>query len=701
MRTASALALALLTVVAVAACGGAAPSTATAGGVTATSSGATAAGAGAAVEKVSLADVGLDAARLDRKADPCDDFYRFACGNWLDTKEIPADLPTYGTFQEIFDNNEATLHDILDQAAHSPGDDPVTQKIGTYYAACMDEDEIEKHGSAPLDPIFAAIKKVQSVKSLLGAVAELHRSGVDVFFAVGAVQDKKDATQMIAQIGQGGLGLPDRDYYLDEGQEAKGLREAYRAHLERMFALVGRKPAAAKQAAADTLAIELAIAKSHKTRVQLRDEVGTYNRIDRAGLVKASPRLAWDLYWKTLGIADVQKINTVSVAYVERFDTIATAFTPAQWQSYLTVHALEDKAGLLAHRFVDESFAFQKLLLGQKELRVRWKRCVSLTDRDLGELLGQPYLVRAFTGDSKTRALEIIRGIADVFGQNLDKLAWMDDATKAKAHDKLAKIALNIGYPSKWRSYDFALDRKSFARNALRAAQAETARQLAKIGKPVDREEWTITPPTVNAYYDAPLNEEVFPAGILQPPFFSVKASVPVNFGGIGMFMGHELTHGYDDQGAQYDGDGNLSGWWPEQVVTAFTERTQCVAKSYSQYEPLPGVHLNGELTNGENIADMGGVKMAFAAYRKARKDAKTVQVADGFNEDQQFFLAYAQAWCEKMTDEFEKLVLTADPHSPGRYRIIGSLSSLPAFAEVWKCPVGSKMHPKDVCEVW
>jgi putative endopeptidase len=475
-----------------------------------------------AVENVTLADVGLDAERLDRKADPCDDFYRFSCGNWLDTKEIPSDSPMYGTFQEIFDKNEATLHDILEKAAHSPGDDPVAQKIGTYYAACMDEAEIETHGATPLDPLFAAVKKVKDAKSLLPAVAVLHRAGVDVFFTLGPVQDKKDATQMIAQIGQGGIGLPDRDYYLDESPPAKELREAYRAHLQRMFALIGLAAGAAKQAAADTLAIELAIAKSHKTRVELRDEVGTYNRIDRAGLAKASPKLAWDDYFSTLGIPDVQKINTVSTAYVARFDTIATFFTPKQWRSYLTVHALEDKAGLLAHRFVDESFAFQKRILGLKELRVRWKRCVSLVDRHLGELLAQPYVAQAFSGDSKPAALALIRGIAFVFGENLDKISWMDEATKAKAHDKLAKIALHIGYPSKWRSYDFALDPKGFAKNALVAVEAETTRLLGEIGKPVDREEWALTPPTVNAYYDAALNEEVFP-----PASSSRRSSAP------------------------------------------------------------------------------------------------------------------------------------------------------------------------------
>jgi putative endopeptidase len=654
----------------------------------------------AQVQHFTLAEVGLDVSKLDRNADPCDDFYRFACGAWLDRTQIPPDKPQYGTFNVIRDRNELLLRDILEHAAKEPGDDPLLQQLGAYYGACMNEPAVEQAGSAALAPLMAAVRKVKDEHSLLLALAALQRAGVSALFSLSPGQDKKDATQMIAQIGQSGLGLPDRDYYTRDDDHSKELRAQYLAHVEKMFALNARPAAEAKRAAADTLEIETAIASSQKTRVELRDETGTYNRIDRAGLAKLAP-LAWDAYFDALGFAQIQAINSVSVPYVEAFATLAKRFPPAKWRNYLESQILASAAPFMPHRFVDQAFELTRLLTGQKEQRPRWKRCVSYADSSLGEVLAQPYVAAAFGGGSKTGAEGMTDGIARAFADNLRALSWMDEPTKEKARSKLQMMVRLIGYPDKWRTYTYGIDPKNFLATELAATQFETGYQLARIGKPVDKREWQMTPPTVNAYYDPQLNEMVFPAGILQPPFYDVKASVAVNLGAMGMIVGHELTHGFDDQGAQYDGAGNLSGWWPEAVTKAFNERTQCVAKYYEQYEPLPGLHLNGQLTLGENIADMGGVKLAFAAYRASRAGAPEVQIADGFSEDQQFFLAVAQAWCTKSSDELERMRVTVDPHSSARFRVLGSLSNLPEFSQAFTCAPTAKMHPANACTVW
>jgi putative endopeptidase len=651
-------------------------------------------------KNVSLAEVGLDATKLDRSADPCNDFYRFACGAWMDHTQIPADKAQYGTFNEIIDRNEAVLHDLLEKAAKEPGDDPVVQKIGAYYGACMNETAVEKAGTTALAPLFAAARKVKDSSTLLETIATLHRAGVNVLFTIAPGQDKKDATQMIAQIGQGGIGLPDREYYVNSDERTLTLRAAYLKHVEKMLLLNGKPAAQAKEAAADTLAIETAIAKSQKTRVELRDEVGTYNRIDRDGLAKAAP-LPWDAYFNTLGFAGITPINTVSVPYVAAFGPLAKDFTPAKWRNYLDARILEAAAPYLPKRFVDEAFELTRQLTGQKEQRPRWKRCVSYTDNSLGELLAQPYVAAAFGGESKSAAERMTDGIAKAFAANLSFVDWMDAPTKDKAKIKLQKMVRLIGYPDKWRTYDYAIDPKSFTATELAATKFETGYQLGRIGKPVDKGEWQMTPPTVNAYYDPQLNEMVFPAGILQRPFYDVKANDAVNLGAMGMVVGHELTHGFDDQGAQYDGDGNLSGWWPDSVTTTFSTRTQCVAGYYGNYEVIDGKKLNGELTLGENIADMGGVKLAFAAYRAARADAKQVSVAEGFSEDQQFFIAVGQAWCTKRSDEIERVRLTVDPHSTPHFRVVGALSSLPEFGDAFQCKPGAPMRPQNVCKVW
>jgi putative endopeptidase len=468
-----------------------------------------------------------------------------------------------------------------------------------------------------------------------------------------------------------------------------------------MMKLLGMKDAKAKKASADVMRVETEIAKISKTRVQRRDVAGMYNKINRPGVAEKAPSFFWDDYFKGLGLADVRDISVTSVEFFEGVEKLLKEIRPAVWRNYLKWQVLNAKAQTLPKAFDDEAFTMIKAITGQEERRVRWKRCVEATDRALGEALGQPFVSRVFAGKSKEAAESMVHGISDAFASAVDKLDWMSDATKKRANEKRLAMDYLIGYPSKWRTYDFAIDRGAYTKNALEAYAFYLAREMEKIGKPVDRQEWQMTPATVNAYYDPQLNHMVFPAGILQPPFYHAEANLPVNYGAIGMVVAHEMTHGYDDEGSKFAGDGNMIDWWTAEDTKRFEGLTKCVAEQYSGFEQLPGFKINGELTLGENIADIAGVKLAFAAYRAARKDAAERVVADGFTEDQQFFLAVGQSWCSKYREEFAHMALKVDPHSPPKFRVIGSLSNLDDFADAFSCKVGSPMHPKKTCSVW
>jgi putative endopeptidase len=426
-----------------------------------------------------------------------------------------------------------------------------------------------------------------------------------------------------------------------------------------------------------------------------------YNKVDRPGVAKLAPTWGWDAYFKGLGFADLRDINVTAPAFVQGVDRLLAATKPAAWQSYLEWHVLNASADALPKKFVDEEFALQQVLTGQKQQRPRWKRCVEATDQALGEYLGQPFVARRFAGESRDAARQMVLAISQAFGERLGELDWMDEKTKERARFKRQQMAYLIGYPPKWRSYDVALDKKVHAANVLAGQAFEMKRQLAKVGKPVDREEWQMSPPTVNAYYDPQLNHMAFPAGILQPPFYSARSAIAVNLGAIGMVVGHELTHGFDDEGSQYDAKGNLESWWEPETRKRFEAKTQCVVDQYSAYEPLPGVKLNGKLVLGENIADIGGLKLAFRAYRALRKDATERLVADGFNEDQQFFLSFGQSWCSKDREEVARLLAQVDPHSPAKFRVNGTLTNSPEFARAFACAEGKALSPKRRCDVW
>jgi putative endopeptidase len=653
--------------------------------------------------EMSLAEVGLDATAMDRSVDPCTDFYQFACGGWLKRTPIPEDRSQWTrSFSEIEKRNVATLHDILENAAKAPGDDPVLKKIGSFYGACMDEPAIERAGTKPIEKLLAAARSVKKNKtSLDAALVALQVYRVPILFELAPTQDSKDATKMIATLDQSGLGLPDREYYLSDDPKNQEIRQTYVAHVARMLTLAGMDAAKAKKAAADVMRFETEIAKVSKTRVERRDPQGTYNKIDLAGLKKATPAFPWDAYFKAVERPDLVDIAVTSIPFFEGINKLIEKTKPETWHNYLQWHVLQATASKLSKAFVDENFSLEAALTGTVKIEDRWKRCTYATDDALGELLAQPFVKTMFGGESKTATETMVREIRDAFGQGLKSLDWMDETTRARAAEKLKAVSFHIGYPLAWKSYDFPVEPTNYAGNVLVSRAFELKRDLGKIGKPVDLEQWDMTPPTVNAYYDPQKNTMVFPAGILQTPFFDAKAGVAVNMGGMGMVVGHELTHGFDDQGAQYDAAGNLRNWWEPAVNDKFKAKGQCIASQYDKYEPLPGLHVQGALTEGENIADNGGVKLAFHAYRAMRSSAPERISAEGFTEDQQFFLALGQSWCTNSREQVARMLVTTDPHSPPRFRVNGSLSNTPEFHEAFACKAGTPMRPANACQVW
>ncbi|HEX2686960.1 MAG TPA: M13 family metallopeptidase [Kofleriaceae bacterium] len=652
------------------------------------------------VTNQSLASVGLDPGALDRTIDPCDDFYQFACGGWIRQTEIPADKPiAMRSFVTIGDRNLEYEHTLLEQMRAQPGDEPSARQLGTFYASCMDEAAIDKAGVSALRPALAAIDKVWDPRSLTAAIAALQASGEAILFVFGPVQDAADARKVIARIDQGGLGLPDRDYYLSDDESARALRVAYQAYVESILTMIGHP--AATRAAADILALETEIAKVSKDKALRRDPRGTYHKIDRRGVAQAMPRFDWEAFFTLVGLKDIKDVTVTSPEFLAGLDALLARTKIETWRAYLAFHLTSNTAPFLTRRLEETQFKFESALTGQPEMPPRWKRCVQHTEDALGDLIGQHFVRDRFGGTSKTWAEDQVLAVVAAMAENLDTVPWMDPATKARAKAKLAAMMYQIGYPTKWKTYPFKLDPRTWTANALAARKAERARQLAKIGKPVDRDDWQMSAPQVNAYYDPQQNAMVFPAGILQPPFYSALASIPVNLGGIGVVVGHELTHGFDDEGAQYDAAGNLVNWWQPDTEQQFRQRTRCVIDQYGGYEVSGNTRLSGANTAGENIADIGGVKLALAAYRQLRVAAPDTVVADGFTEDQQFFLGFGQAWCAKMRPDFEKLLATIDVHAPARWRVNGALSATPEFGKAFRCKAGSKMVPVQPCVVW
>jgi predicted metalloendopeptidase len=643
-------------------------------------------------------------AAMDRTADPCQDFYRYACGGWLDSTQLPSDQNRWSrSFSEITERNRDRSRGILEELQKNPGDAD-GRRLADFYGACMDEAAVEKAGLDPLKPFLRAIDGLEEKGSLMPLVADLHRASMPAFFGLAVVGDFKNPDVNLGYLGQGGLGFPDRDYYLKDDETSKKLRVDYEAHVARMFVLAGSTPEAAAKSAASILAFETEIAKVQRPRVELRDPNKTYNKIDRKGLKEITPELDWDAYFKATGYPGVQDLNVQSPDYVKGLRDVLAAADLAVVKDYLRWGVLRSNAPLLSKAFVDENFAFYgKRLGGQQENQARWKRCVAATDGALGDLLGKKFVDRYFAGDSKKIAREMIDRIETAFAASLPGLAWMDETTRTRALDKKAALGKKIGYTEKWEEYPGVKTRgDDFFGNTMAVRNYVFDREAKKIGKPVDRTRFGMTPPTVNAYYTPLLNEIVFPAGILQPPFFSKDFPMAMNFGGIGMVMGHELSHGFDDSGRKFDPKGRLAEWWAPEVATKFEERASCVADLYSSYEPQPGLHMNGRLGLGENIADLGGIKQAYAAYKSWEKDNPgQAPAVPGLTNDQLLFVAFAQGWCTIATPEQERNQIITGPHSLPKYRVIGPVSNSRDFSAAFQCAEGTPMNPVKKCEVW
>jgi endothelin-converting enzyme/putative endopeptidase len=646
---------------------------------------------------------GFDIQALDRTANACTDFYQFACGGWVKANPVPADRARWGRFDELQDRNRDVLRAILNQiSASSGGRNPVDQKIGDHYAACMDEGKSEALGAKPLDADLAAIAALSDKAALADRVARLQMQGTAALFGYGSLQDFKDATKVLAVVDQGGLGLPDRDYYLKDDAKSQELRTKYVAHVQKMLELLGDAPASAAASAKTIMEMETALAKVSLERVKRRDPENVYHKMSRADLATLAPEINWDAFFRTTASPAFAEVNVTHPDFFKGLSELIKARPLADWKTYLRWHLVRQQAPLLSSPFVNENFDFfGKTLTGAKELRPRWKRCVDRVDNDLGDALGQRYVEKTFGPEGKQRMAVMVAALEKALQQDIETLPWMTDATKQKGLEKLRAIANKVGYPDKWRDYtSVQIFRDDPVGNAARAAAYEFKRDLDKIGKPVDRGEWQMSPPTVNAYYSPLLNDINFPVGILQPPFFDNAIDDAVNYGGIGAVIGHELTHGFDDSGRKFDAMGNMSDWWTETDGKSFEERAQCVADQYSSYTAVDEVKLNGKLTLGENTADNGGLRIAHMALMSTLA-GKSPAPIDGFSADQRLFLGWAQIWCQNATPEVSRMLAQTDPHSPGRYRVNGTVSNMPEFQKAYQCKAGDPMVSAKPCRVW
>ncbi len=643
----------------------------------------------------------FDLNAIDRSADPCGDFFQFACGNWIKSNPIPSDQPKWGRFNELAENNRLVLRDILEGvSAPSASRNANDQRIGDFYASCMDEEAIESKGIDPLKPELDRIAQLKTKEDLPEFLAYLHVNGPNAFFAVGSEPDFKNSSAMIAAVYQAGIGLPDRDYYFREDPKSKELREKYVQHIQNMFQLLGWAPDKAKSASETVMRIETALAKVSLDVIALRDPSNIYHKMSVKDLQALSPSFQWNKYLADIPSPKFTDLNVAMPDFMKGMNQLIDATSMDDIRTYLTWNMLHNAAPMLPRAFVNENFSFfGKALTGQKELRPRWKRCVGNTDNALGEALGVAYVEKTFGAEGKERTLAMVGALEKALQRDIQDLPWMTDATKKQALIKLQAITNKIGYPDKWRDYSkLQIVRGDALGNEKRATEFESKRQLGKIGGPVDKTEWAMTPPTVNAYYNPLENNINFPAGILQPPFFDRKGDDGPNYGGIGAVIGHELTHGFDDQGRQFNAQGNLGDWWTSQDAKAFQEHSQCLVDEYNGFVAIDDLHVNGKLTLGENIADNGGLRIALIAYLANLGNAKTI---DGFTPEQRFFLGWGQVWCENVSPEAARLQAQSNEHSAGRFRVNGVVRNMPEFQKAFQCKPAAPMAPDKRCRVW
>ena len=643
----------------------------------------------------------FDVTSIDTSVDPCTDFFTYACGGWLKKNPIPPDKASWGAVAKLSDDNKVLLREILEEAATGgPNQEPVKQKIGDYYAACMDEKAIETAGANPLKRGLAPIDRMRSKRDIAKIAARM--PGLNVPFNFQSDQDYKNSSQVIAEVDEGGLGLPDRDYYLKTDAKSVELRQAYVTHVQKMFELLGDAPGVAASEAQTVLRIETALANGSLTQVERRDPKLLYHKMTFHDLEALSPSFRWKKYFSLAGQPGPQSLNVTAPDFFKTMNATLKKENLASWKAYLRWQWLHANASYLSSAFVDADFDFfGKTLTGAQELQPRWKRCVNYADNDLGEALGQAYVQRAFPPEAKQRAQKLVTQIEEAMQQDIDRLPWMSPATKQQAMEKLHTLANKIGYPDKWRDYSaLTIARDDYMGNVLRARVFEFNRRIAKIGKPLDRGEWDMTPPTVNAYYNPQVNDINFPAGILQPRFFDPTADDAPNYGDTGATIGHELTHGFDDEGRQFDAQGNLRDWWTAEDGKQFDERASCISDQYSQYVAVDDIKINGPLTMGENVADLGGMMLAYMAWKTETRGQKLASI-DGFTPEQRFFIGFGQSWCADTRDEAKRMYATIDPHSPDKYRANGVVSNTPEFQQAFQCKAGSAMVREKRCRVW
>ena len=643
----------------------------------------------------------LDVTSMDATVDPCTDFYTYSCGGWMKKNPIPPDQTSWGVYSKLEDENKLILRAILESAATTdPGRDTLKKKIGDYYAACMDEKAIDAVGSRPLKADLDRIERLGSKRGIAEVAAAMISD--NVLFDFRSDQDYKDSTQVIAEADQGGLGLPDRDFYLKTDAKLVELRKAYVAQVRKMFELLGDKPGVAAAEAQTVMRIETALAKASLTRVERRDPKKVYHKMTRQALVALSPTFHWNEYLAKVGLPSVRALNVATPEFFKAMNAELGKEDLGSWKAYLRWHLVHADAPYLSPAFVNADFDFYgKALRGAEELEPRWKRCVGYVDNDLGEALGQAYVEGSFSPEAKQHAQKMVKEIEGAMQRDMESLPWMSPTTKQHALEKLHAVANKIGYPDKWRDYSaLAIARDDEMGNVLRARAFEFHRQLAKIAKPVDRGEWQMTPPTVNAYYDPQKNDINFPAGTLQPPVFDPNSDAAPNYGDTGGTIGHELTHGFDDEGRQFDAQGNLRDWWTPEDAKKFEQRASCISDQYSRYVIVDDIKINGKLTLGEDVADLGGVILAYMAWRAETKGQK-LEPIEGLTPEQRFFIGYGQSWCTNTRDETKRLRATVDPHSLEKYRTNGVVSNMPEFQEAFQCKAGAPMVREKRCRVW